>query len=233
MNVCVLLGLGLLGFVGSADHVLALALAHGQHGPGAWTIVGSVEVLAAYSGWQVSRREGWRRAVALVVLALAAGFTIMANLASTGVHNPWGYTLAVTPAVVFLAAVVLAETAPRPARKPTSRSSAAATRATSGPATPVATPVAPVATGVAPPAAEPVTTEPRGPSSAARVEVVLREREMSMGEVIAVTGLPRSTAKKAVGELRLAGRVEASGDPRAPVYRWRTHDEPAASAAGS
>ena len=108
-DVGTLLVLGGAAFVGSARHVLRLAETHGQAGTSAWLIAGSVEVLAAYCGWEARRRDDWRRWVPMTVLVAAAGFIVAANLASAE-DTAWGYVLAVVPAVVFLAVVAVAET---------------------------------------------------------------------------------------------------------------------------
>lgn len=140
--------LGGVAFVGSARHVLNLARDHGQDGAAAWLIAGSVEVLAAYCGWELRKRAGWGRMVPVVFLAGSVAFVIGANLASAE-DSRWGRALAVTPAVVFLAVVTIAET--RHWRRPKRRQKVAAAPASAvkpqvkAPATPPASVPLPVA----------------------------------------------------------------------------------------
>lgn len=223
VNVIVIMILGVAGFVGSAGHVLELAESHGQHGTGAWTIVGTVEVLAAYTGWQVSRREGWRRWVALAILTVATVFTIAANLAASTVHNCWGYILAVTPAFVFVAAVVLAETSTGRAKVVGQRrATRRAAKAPAAPATPVASgpvePPAKTAATAVKPQVEPQISAAKADPKAAVLAVMTADNDMGMGEIVLATGLARSTAKKAVSDLRGAGQIVTFGDPAKPRY---------------
>jgi hypothetical protein len=235
VDAVVLLILGGAGFIGSATHVLDLAEGHGQHGAGAWTIVGTVEVLAAYSGYQVARRTAWRRLVALAVLLGATGFTISANLAARGDHTVWGYALSVTPALVFLAAVVLAETGEpvHVAQKRARRAARTAHDLDRGPdravahhvAQDVAQPVAHVVNPQVEPEVGPVEAQV---SPAEQVHAVLADGgPLTIGAVMLATGLARSTAKRALTELRSAGRAVAHGDPRSPHYAVAQPDRPA------
>jgi hypothetical protein len=243
LDALVLSTLGVAGFVGSAGHVLELAEKHGQRGTGAWTVVGTVEVLAAYAGVKVQQREGWRRAVALAILAAAVTFTVAANLAATDDRTVWGMTMSVTPAGVFLAAVILAETADRPAR---AAAKAARRERRNVARRPTTVPVIPsvavadvaatatgqdatagVATVAKPQVSERIATSRATPASAVKLAMA-GGQEMAMGEIVLATGRPRATVKKAVGELVIDGVVTANGDPRKPRYRLAI--EPVAAA---
>lgn len=209
VNFMVLLTLGGAGFLGSAGHILRVARLNGQEGLGAWTVVGTVEILAAYTGWQVKLREGWRRWVALVILAAAVVFTVAANLEASPVETAWGLIMAVAPALVFVAAVVMAETAERPTRvaAKASRMAKKVAPAQSPSSQDVANPEPPVQ--VVKPQVKPVD---------AVLAVMRAGADMGMGEIIEATSLPRSTAKKAICDLLQEGRVNSFGDRTRPRY---------------
>lgn len=228
----VLVGLGAVGFVGSAGHVLEVAERNGQKGTGAWSVVGTVEVLAAFSGWLVTRREGWRRWVALAILAAATTFTIAANLEATDPahRNFWGYAMAVTPAAVFIAAVVLAETSDRPRRAEAKAAKRTARTLAKAPATPpvkppaneVANPAKPQVSALATPpearSVEPVNLLAKMTAKDAVMAAIPAEVDLAMGEIVLATGRPRSTVKLAVKQLVKAGQLVSFGDPDSPRY---------------
>lgn len=108
-DVAVLGGIGALTFAGSAQHILHLAREEGQTAFGAWSVVGSLEILALFSGIEIQRRAGWSRLIPLTVLAGAVVFVLGANLA-TAVETFWGQAVAVAPPAAFFGLVFLAET---------------------------------------------------------------------------------------------------------------------------
>ena len=102
--------IGGVAFVGSASHVYDLASAHGQPGKHAWEVTALTEVLFAYSGVDLRRRESWLKIIPGVVMACTCAFMIGANLASTTDRSRLGLLVAVWPAAIFLLTVLLAET---------------------------------------------------------------------------------------------------------------------------
>lgn len=106
----VLTAVGGVAFVGSATHVYELASAHGQKGASAWEVTALTEVLFAYSGVDLRRRQGWWKLAPVFVITSMIGFMVWANLTSTTDRSFAGELVAVWPAVVFVLAVALAET---------------------------------------------------------------------------------------------------------------------------
>ncbi|GAB3282591.1 hypothetical protein [Kineosporia babensis] len=109
--------LGAIALAGSATHVLHVGAYPevGVSGWMVWTVAGSLEVLAAYSAWEMRRRHGWNRCVPIVVLLLAVAFIVLANLAaadekSWAAQLPWAEAFAVAPPVSFLSVAAIAET---------------------------------------------------------------------------------------------------------------------------
>lgn len=129
-DMTVLGGIGALTFAGSAQHILYLAREEGQTAFGAWSVVGSLEILALFSGIEIQRRTGWSRIIPLIVLAGAVVFVLAANLA-TGDETFWGRAVAVAPPAAFFGLVFLAETrrwrrkAKRPAKPQAKRAAPA------------------------------------------------------------------------------------------------------------
>ncbi len=109
LDVAVLGGIGALTFAGSAQHILYLARQEGQTAFGAWSVVGSLEILALFAGIEIQRRHGWSRVIPLTVLAGAVVFVLAANLA-TADGTFWGRAVAVAPPAAFFGLVFLAET---------------------------------------------------------------------------------------------------------------------------
>lgn len=128
-DVAVLGGIGALTFAGSAQHILELARAENQTAFGAWSVVGSLEILALYSGIEVQRRAGWARLIPLTVLAGAVVFVLGANLA-TAAPSFWGRAVAVAPPAAFFGLVFLAETRRwrRKSRRPSAAGKGAAAK---------------------------------------------------------------------------------------------------------
>lgn len=109
LDVAIPPGLGLIFFAGSADHVYHLAVTNGQTDIGAWSIVGSMEILAIWLGLEAKRRSGVGRMPALIGLALATSFVLAANLASA-VPTTWARIMAVSPAAALVVLVAVIET---------------------------------------------------------------------------------------------------------------------------
>lgn len=109
-DAVVLTLVGGMAFGGSASHVYHLAIQHGQENFGAWSVTALAEVLFAYSGLEVRRRDGWTKLVPVFWLIVTATFIVWANLESTHDHTLTGYVIAVAPAVVFAGVASTAET---------------------------------------------------------------------------------------------------------------------------
>jgi hypothetical protein len=213
VDVGTLLLLGGIAFAGSARHVLKLADEHGQRGLSGWLIAGSMEVLAAFAGWEMRRRKGWLRAVPGAVLVGAAGFIIAANLASAEASG-WGMALAVTPPAVFLAVVLIAETRHlhRPRRKAPGAAAPSASKRGRG------TPVVEAAGSPEPPP-EKAPPQVTG-TTAQRILAHLARGSATRKELVAATGAAEETVKTQLTRLKDAGRIEA--DPDRPRH-WRLH----------
>ena len=109
--------LGCVAFTGSATHMLHVGAYPqvGVTGWMVWTVAGSLEAIAALAAWEVRRGTGWSRTVPAVVLVLAFGFIILANLAaadsySWAAHLPWAQAFAVAPPISFVSILAIAET---------------------------------------------------------------------------------------------------------------------------
>lgn len=117
ISVVVIVSLGVVLFSGSADHILTLGARPDVHVTGwrVWTVAGSLEVIAAFSAWEVKRRHGWSRLIPILVLISSGAFVILANLAAARANSwagrlPWDQMFAVAPPASFIAVFAIAET---------------------------------------------------------------------------------------------------------------------------
>jgi hypothetical protein len=104
-----------IAFAASASHVLTLGRAHQVVGWHAWSVGGTVEILAAYAGLESRRRQGLARVLPGLVFVVAASFMILANLAVepdawAARLLPWGQVYSAVPPVAFLAVALIVET---------------------------------------------------------------------------------------------------------------------------
>lgn len=158
-------------FAGSARHVYALATEHGQDRWGALLIVGSVEVLAGWSGWEIRRRSDAWRVVPMLSAAGCVAFVVSANWASASSGDLWSQIIAVTPAACLVMLALTLET--RAGRRPVSRRRPRAEKPPAPAEPPVAAPVR-----SAPDPAEPVAEKPPVPAQRRQRDVSEQDRAL-------------------------------------------------------
>lgn len=106
-----------LTFAVAASHTLEVGDDRaGVTGWKAWSVAGTLEILAAYAFFRAARATGWRRVFPGLVSAACAYVILWINLASVPDYswraitaNPFPAVYAVGPAVTFLAAAALIE----------------------------------------------------------------------------------------------------------------------------
>ena len=105
-----LAALAAITFATSADHVLTVGARNGVSGWQAWSVAGTVEIVAAYAGLEFARREGKGRVLPGIVFAGAASFLVAANWKAAEGLSRWGHLYHVMPPVTFLSVMLIAET---------------------------------------------------------------------------------------------------------------------------
>jgi hypothetical protein len=205
-DAAVLASVGGMAFGGSATHVYHLAREHGQAGFGAVSVTTLAEILFAYSGLEVRRREGWAKGVPVFWLILTAAFVVWANLRSTGDHSFTGYIVAIAPAVVFVGVATTAETRSWGAVAPASHRPEREAATTRGGAT------APVHPAMSPKVAP-------APTVSVAAKVAPQPQVVSRVEGDATTRAQRQVELHAVGRAWVASQATAQPLARQDIAR--------------